>query len=100
MGADGLKWKSTNNKLNSSAPVRQPRNGDVGCQRQRSSRNAGCQSGQRSHDGCHGAAVDARLIFLHRAHSRLILFENGLMTLDEAVFGLLADYCPCARRPA
>ena len=79
MGADGLKWKSSNNKLNVSAPVRQPHNSDVGCR---------------------GAAVDAKLVFRHRAHSRLILFENGLMTLDEAVFGLLADYCPCAWRPA
>jgi hypothetical protein len=43
------------------------------------------------------ATVDPRLIFLHRAHSRLILFENGLMSLDEAVFGLLEDYCPCSR---
>jgi hypothetical protein len=45
-------------------------------------------------------AADPRLVFLHRVHGRLILFENGLMTLDEAVFGLLADYCPCTRRPA
>jgi hypothetical protein len=45
------------------------------------------------------AAIDPRLVLLHRVHSRLILFENGLMTLDEAVFGLLADYCPCAWRP-
>jgi hypothetical protein len=43
------------------------------------------------------AIVDAKLVFLHRAHARLILFENGLMTLDEAVFGLLKDYCPCSR---
>jgi hypothetical protein len=40
-------------------------------------------------------AADERLVILHRAHARLILFENGLMTLDEAVFGLLKDYCPC-----
>jgi hypothetical protein len=46
--------------------------------------------------------VDPRLVFLHRAHNRLILFENGLMSLDEAVFGLLDDYCTCSckRRPA
>ena len=42
-------------------------------------------------------AADERLIFLHRAHARLILFENGLMSLDEAVFGLFDDYCPCSR---
>jgi hypothetical protein len=45
-------------------------------------------------------AADPRLVLLHRSHARLILFENGLMTLDEAVFGLLVDYCPCTRRPA
>jgi hypothetical protein len=45
-------------------------------------------------------AADPRMVFLHRAHSRLLLVENGLMTVDEAVFGLLADYCPCMRRPA
>ena len=43
---------------------------------------------------------DARMVLLHRAHARLLLVENGLMTVDEAVFGLLADYCPCSRRPA
>jgi hypothetical protein len=41
---------------------------------------------------------EPRLIFLHRAHARLLLVENGLMSLDEAVFGLLEDYCPCTRR--
>ena len=41
------------------------------------------------------AIVDPKLVFLHRAHSRLLLFENGLITHDEAVFGLLKDYCPC-----
>lgn len=41
--------------------------------------------------------VDARLAFLHRAHARLPLFENGLMSLDEAVFGLFDDYCHCSR---
>jgi hypothetical protein len=43
------------------------------------------------------AIVDPKLVFLHRAHSRLLLFENELMTLDEAVFGLLKDYCPSSR---
>jgi hypothetical protein len=41
--------------------------------------------------------IDPRLVFLHRAHSRLILFENGLMTLDQACFGLLDEYCACSR---
>jgi hypothetical protein len=41
--------------------------------------------------------IDPRLCFLERASARLILFENGLMTLDEAVFGLLENYCPCSR---
>jgi hypothetical protein len=40
--------------------------------------------------------VDPRLVFLQRAHARLILFENGLMTLDEALFGLFDQYCPCS----
>jgi hypothetical protein len=46
--------------------------------------------------------VDLRLCFLERATARLILFESGLMSLDEAVFGLLGDYCPCSteRKPA
>jgi hypothetical protein len=45
---------------------------------------------------------DPRMVFLHRAHARLLLVENGLMTVDEAVFELLSDYCPCSRdrRPA
>jgi hypothetical protein len=43
------------------------------------------------------AIVDPRLVFLHRAHARLILFESGLISLDEAVFGLLESYCPCSR---
>jgi hypothetical protein len=43
--------------------------------------------------------VDPRLVFLQRAHARLLLLENGLMTLDQAVFGLLEDYCPCSREP-
>ena len=33
---------------------------------------------------------DPRLNFLHRAHARLILVENGLMTLAEAFDGLIA----------
>jgi hypothetical protein len=41
--------------------------------------------------------VDERLCFLERASARLILFEAGLMSLDEAVFGLFDDYCPCSR---
>jgi hypothetical protein len=42
------------------------------------------------------ASVDARLIFLHRASDRLILFEAGEMTLDEAVDGLI-EPCECCR---
>jgi hypothetical protein len=41
--------------------------------------------------------IDPRLVFLHRAHARLILFENGLMTLDQACVGLLDEYCDCSR---
>jgi hypothetical protein len=46
--------------------------------------------------------IDPRLVFLHRAHSRLILVENGLMSLEEAYGGLTSDYCACSRhrRPA
>jgi hypothetical protein len=46
--------------------------------------------------------IDPRLVFLHRAHSRLILVENGLMSLEEAYGGLISDYCACSRhrRPA
>jgi hypothetical protein len=49
-----------------------------------------------------GKQIDPRLIFLHRAHSRLILVENGLMSLDEAYVGLMEQYCDCCRdrRPA
>ena len=43
------------------------------------------------------AVIDPRLVFLHRAHARLILFENGEMDLDEAVFGLINHYCQCSR---
>jgi hypothetical protein len=45
------------------------------------------------------APVDPRLIFLHRAHSRLILVENGLMSLDEAYSGLIYNVpCDCGHR--
>ena len=43
------------------------------------------------------AIIDPRLVFLHRAHARFILFENGEMDLDEAVFGLIDHYCQCSR---
>jgi hypothetical protein len=45
---------------------------------------------------CHNK-IDPRLCFLERASARLILFEAGLMSLDEAVIGLFEDYCPCSR---
>jgi hypothetical protein len=41
--------------------------------------------------------IDPQLVFLHRAHSRLILVENGLMSLDEAYGGLISEYCACSR---
>jgi hypothetical protein len=41
--------------------------------------------------------IDPRLCFLERAGARLILFEAGLMSLDEAVFGLFESYCPWSR---
>ena len=42
--------------------------------------------------------VDHRLAFLHRAHARLILFEAGIMDIDEAFDGLVADLeCDCTR---
>jgi hypothetical protein len=46
--------------------------------------------------------IDPRLVFFHRAHSRLILVLNGLMSLDEAYVGLMEQYCDCCRdrRPA
>jgi hypothetical protein len=43
------------------------------------------------------AALDPRLIFLERAAARLILFEAGLLELDEAFHGLLASLGP--RKP-
>jgi hypothetical protein len=42
---------------------------------------------------------DPRLVFLHRAHARLILVENGLMSLDEAVSNLVVAV-PCAYQEA
>jgi hypothetical protein len=41
--------------------------------------------------------IDPRLVFLHRAHSRLILVLNGLMSLDEAYAGLMEQHCDCCR---
>jgi hypothetical protein len=41
--------------------------------------------------------IDPRLVFFHRAHSRLILVLNGLMSLDEAYVGLMEQYCDCCR---
>jgi hypothetical protein len=41
--------------------------------------------------------IDPRLVFLHRAHSRLLLVVNGLMSLDEAYVGLMEQYCDCCR---
>ena len=43
------------------------------------------------------AAIDPRLIFLERAAARLILFEAGLLELDEAMHGLLASLGPRKR---
>ena len=40
--------------------------------------------------------IDPRLVFLHRAHSRVILVENGLMSLEEAYGGLINEYCACS----
>jgi hypothetical protein len=42
-------------------------------------------------------AIDPRLIFLERAAARLILFEAGLLELDEAKHGLLASLGPRKR---
>ena len=52
---------------------------------------------QTDHAACEERRADERLVLLHRAHSRLILFENGRMSLDEAAFGLFDEYCPCSR---
>jgi hypothetical protein len=43
-------------------------------------------------------AADPRLIFLERAAARLILFEAGLLDLDEAFHGLVASLAPPERR--
>jgi hypothetical protein len=41
--------------------------------------------------------VDPRLCFLERASARLILFETGLMSLDEAFDGLIDTLsCSCS----
>ena len=45
------------------------------------------------------AQADPRLAFLHRAHARLILVENGLMSLDEAYRGLI-ECVPCECNPS
>jgi len=42
---------------------------------------------------------DPRLVFLHRAHARLILVENGLMSLDEPMSNLVV-VVPCACKGA
>ena len=42
--------------------------------------------------------ADPRLIFLERAAARLILFEAGLLDLDEAFHGLVASLAPSNRR--
>ena len=44
------------------------------------------------------AATDPRLIFLERAAARLILFEAGLLDLDEAFQGLVASLAKRKRR--
>jgi hypothetical protein len=46
-----------------------------------------------------GDRADPRLVFLHRAHSRLILVENGWMSLDEAYRGLI-ECVPCECNPS
>jgi hypothetical protein len=43
-------------------------------------------------------AADPRLIFLERAAARLILFEAGLLDLDEAFHGLVASLAPRKRK--
>jgi hypothetical protein len=43
-------------------------------------------------------AADPRLIFLERAAARLILFEAGLLDLDEAFQGLVASLAQRKRR--
>ena len=43
--------------------------------------------------------IDDRLLFLVRAHARLILVEAYEMTLDEALEGLVEPICDCQRWP-
>ena len=43
--------------------------------------------------------IDDRLLFLVRAHARLILVEADEMTLDEALEGLVEPICDCQRWP-
>jgi len=43
--------------------------------------------------------LDDRLLFLVRAHARLLLVEAEEMTLDEALEGLVEPICDCQRWP-
>ena len=43
--------------------------------------------------------IDDRLLFLVRAHARLILVEADKITLDEALEGLVEPICDCQRWP-
>ena len=43
--------------------------------------------------------IDDRLLFLVRAHARLVLVEAYEMTLDEALEGLVEPICDCQRWP-
>ena len=43
--------------------------------------------------------LDDRLLFLVRAHARLLLVEADEMTLDEALEGLVEPICDCQRWP-
>jgi len=43
--------------------------------------------------------IDDRLLFLVRAHARLILVEADEITLDEALEGLVEPICDCQRWP-
>jgi len=43
--------------------------------------------------------LDDSLLFLVRAHARLILVEAYEMTLDEALEGLVEPICDCQRWP-
>ena len=45
------------------------------------------------------ANIDDRLLFLVRAHARLILVKVDEMTLDEALEGLVEPICDCQRWP-